>query len=85
MLTCRELNQQHASDHVDGCLSARKRLAVRLHLALCSNCRRFIQQLRRVKSVLRERPDVALPDSEAKPLAARLQAVLREQQKNSSG
>jgi len=85
VLSCRELHEQHASDHVDGCLSARNRLAVRLHLALCSNCRRFIQQLRRVKSVLRERPDVALPDSEAKPLATRLQAALREQQKNSSG
>lgn len=85
MLTCRELNEQHASDHVDGCLSPHMRLGVRLHLALCSNCRRFIRQLRLVKSVLRERPDVALPDSEAKPLAARLQAALREQQKNSSG
>jgi anti-sigma factor RsiW len=85
VLTCRELNEQHASDHVDGCLSARMRLGVRLHLAMCSNCRRFIRQLRLVKTVLRERPDVALPDSEAKPLAARLQAALREQQKNSSG
>jgi hypothetical protein len=61
------------------------RLGVRLHLAMCSNCRRFIRQLRLVKSVLRERPDVVLPDGEAKPLAARLQAALREQQKNSSG
>lgn len=85
MLSCRELHEQHASDHVDGCLSRRGRLGVRLHLALCSNCRRFIRQLRLVKSVLRERPDVALPDSEAKPLASRLQAALREQQKNSSG
>jgi anti-sigma factor RsiW len=85
VLNCRELTEQHASDHVDGCLSPRKRLAVGLHLALCSHCRRFIRQLRLVKSVLRERPDADLPDSEAKPLAARLRAALREQQKNSSG
>jgi anti-sigma factor RsiW len=85
VLSCRELNEQHASDYVDGRLSRRERLAVRLHLALCSNCRRFITQLRLVKSVLRVRPDVSLPDSEAKPLAARLQAALEEQQKNSSG
>lgn len=85
MLSCRELHGQHASDHVDGRLSRRERLAVRLHLVLCSNCRRFIRQLRLVKSVLRERPDVTLPDSEAKPLAARLRAAFRDQQKNSSG
>lgn len=85
MLSCRELHEQHASDHVDGCLSPRARLAVRLHLALCGNCRRFIRQLRLVKAVLRERPDVSLPDGEAKPLAARLRAALLEQQKNSSG
>ena len=85
MLSCRELHEQYASDHMDGCQSRRERLAVRLHLALCSNCRRFMRQLRLVKSVLREGPDVALHDSEAKPLAARLQAALREQQKNSSG
>ena len=85
MLSCRELNEQHASDYLDGRLSRRKRLAVGMHLSLCSNCRRFMHQLRLVKDVLHKKPEAVLPDSEAKPLAARLQAALREQQKNSSG
>lgn len=84
MLTCCELNEHHASDYLDGSLSRRQQLAVKLHLFLCSNCRRFIHQLRLVKAVLRRKPSASLPDSEAKPLAARLSAAFRQQQKNSS-
>lgn len=85
MLSCRELNEHHASDYVDGRLSLRARLSVRMHLAVCSHCRRFMHQLRLVKAVMRRKPDATLPDSEAKPLAARLLAAFRQQQKNSSG
>lgn len=84
MLSCRELHQQHASNYVDGYLPWRKRLAVGMHLAMCSACRRFMRQLRLVKAVLREKPDATLADSEAKPLAARLHAAFRQWQKNSS-
>jgi len=85
MLSCRELHQQHASNYLDGYLPWRKRLVVATHLAMCSACRRFMHQLKLVKAVLRERPDTALPDSEAKPLAARLHAAFRQQHKKSSG
>jgi anti-sigma factor RsiW len=84
MLSCRELHQQQASNYLDGYLPWRKRLAVGTHLALCSACRRFLRQLRLVKAVLREQPDAALADSEARPLAARLYTVFRHQQKNTS-
>jgi anti-sigma factor RsiW len=84
MLSCRELHQQHASNYLDGYLPWHKRLAVDTHLALCSACRRFLRQLRLVKAVLREQPDAALADSEARPLAASLHAAFRQWQKNSS-
>lgn len=84
MLSCRELHQQHASNYLDGYLPWRKRLAVGTHLAMCSACRRFMRQLRLVKAVLRKKPDAALADSEARPLAARLHTDYRQQQKKSS-
>lgn len=79
MLSCREVNVHHASDYLDHRLPARKRLAVGLHLLICSGCRRFMRQFSLVKAVLRRNADVALPDAEAKALANRLQAA-REQQ-----
>jgi anti-sigma factor RsiW len=84
VLTCRELSTDHASDYLDGSLPWRKRLAVGTHLAVCSTCRRFMRQLRMVKAVLRKTPDTALAESEAAPLATRLHAAFRRQQKNSS-
>lgn len=85
MLSCRELSGEHASDYLDGRLPWRQRLSVGMHVAMCGACRRFMQQLRLVKAVLREKQDATLPESEATPLAARLHAAFRQQQKNSSG
>ncbi len=45
MLTCRELARRVASDEVVEA-SLGGRLAVRMHLLLCGNCRRFVRQMR---------------------------------------
>lgn len=55
MLSCKELVAQ-SSDFLDGQMSLRTRLAVRLHLAMCHNCRRFIKQMRLSQAVLRKLP-----------------------------
>lgn len=55
MLNCRDLAHKHASDYIDHQLNWRVRTAVRLHLLLCNQCRRFIRQLRQVRAVLRQR------------------------------
>ena len=70
MLSCKEL-VANSSDFLDGQLRLRQRIAVRLHLASCSNCRRFIRQMRVTQAVLRKLPDEPIPelDSLAKRLA----------------
>ncbi|MCR9184324.1 MAG: peroxidase-related enzyme [Halieaceae bacterium] len=44
MLNCREISQK-ASHYLDGELSWRERMAVRVHLLMCDDCRRFVRQL----------------------------------------
>ncbi|HEX5844275.1 MAG TPA: zf-HC2 domain-containing protein [Pseudomonas sp.] len=75
MLSCKEL-VAHSSDFLDGQLRLHQRLAVRLHLAQCRNCRRFIKQMRLSQAVLRKLPDAAVPELDE--LAARLAAARRK-------
>jgi anti-sigma factor RsiW len=76
MLTCKEL-VAHSSDFLDGQLTLRQRLAVRAHLALCGNCRRFIRQMKLTQAVIRQMPDGELPELDA--LAERLAQDRRNQ------
>ncbi|SFM56663.1 anti-sigma factor family protein [Marinobacter pelagius] len=45
MLMCRDL-AEIASDYIDGELSARQNLSVKMHLMMCQDCRTFIGNLR---------------------------------------
>ena len=56
MLTCKEL-VAFSSDLLDGELSFRQRMAMRRHLMLCRNCRRFIKQMKLVQAVVRHMPE----------------------------
>ena len=76
MLTCKEL-VAHSSDYLDGQLPLRQRLAVRAHLAMCGNCRRFIRQMKLTQAVIRQMPDEELPELDA--LAERLAQDRRNQ------
>ncbi|NUU36800.1 anti-sigma factor [Pseudomonas sp. C2B4] len=64
MLTCKD-QVAAASDYLDGQLSFRKTFMVRHHLLFCSNCRRFIRQMRLVQATLREMPEEGVPDVDA--------------------
>ncbi|MEQ9394709.1 peroxidase-related enzyme [Haliea sp.] len=44
MLNCREVSHK-ASLYLEGELPWRERVAMRMHLMMCNNCRRFVQQL----------------------------------------
>jgi len=77
MLTCKEL-VAHSSDFLDGQLTLRQRLAVRAHLAMCGNCRRFIRQMKLTQAVIRQMPDGELPELDA--LAERLAQDRRNQE-----
>ncbi|MDH0097999.1 zf-HC2 domain-containing protein [Pseudomonas sp. GD04158] len=76
MLTCKEL-VAHSSDYLDGQLTLRQRLAVRAHLAMCGNCRRFIRQMKLTQAVIRQMPEEELPELDA--LAERLARDRRNQ------
>ncbi|SFP51176.1 Putative zinc-finger [Ectopseudomonas composti] len=76
MLTCKEL-VAHSSDYLDGQLTLRQRLAVRAHLAMCGNCRRFIRQMKLTQAVIRQMPDEELPELDA--LSERLAQDRRNQ------
>ena len=76
MLTCKEL-VAHSSDYLDGQLTLRQRLAVRAHLAMCGNCRRFIRQMKLTQAVIRQMPEGELPELDV--LAERLAQSRRNQ------
>lgn len=76
MLTCKEL-VAHSSNYLDDQLTLRQRLAVRAHLAMCGNCRRFIRQMKLTQAVIRQMPEEELPELDA--LAERLAQDRRNQ------
>ncbi|TIH07117.1 anti-sigma factor [Pseudomonas leptonychotis] len=76
MLSCKEL-VAHSSEYIDGQMKLRRRLSVRMHLAMCVNCRRFIKQLRLSQAVLRRLPRGQ--SAELDELAAKLAEVHRQQ------
>ena len=61
MLTCKQLVEQ-SSDYLDAQLPLRGRISVRLHLAMCVNCRLFIRQMRISQALLRQLPEDAITD-----------------------
>ncbi|MAO15188.1 zf-HC2 domain-containing protein [Marinobacter sp.] len=52
MLMCRGL-AEIASDYIDGELSGRQNLTVKMHLMMCKDCRTFIGNLRASNNLLR--------------------------------
>ncbi len=53
MISCKEL-EENASRYLDGNLSFRRRLSIKLHLFICKNCRRYIRQLYSVICALKK-------------------------------
>lgn len=64
MLSCKEL-VANSSDYLDRQLGLRLGLEVRLHLAMCVNCRRFIKQMKLSQAVLRKLPEGQSADLDA--------------------
>ena len=63
MLRCRDVTER-ASDLLEGELPLRARLGLRLHLAMCGMCRRYMDQMRKTRALLARRP-LAPPDAAA--------------------
>jgi hypothetical protein len=59
MPSCREAARLAASDELLQ-MSGGKRLGYRIHLALCRNCRIYVEQIRAIGRALREHYDEAV-------------------------
>lgn len=55
VLKCRDVTEL-ATEHMEGALPLRQAMALRLHLALCSFCRRYFRQLGQTVGLLHAMP-----------------------------
>lgn len=70
MLRCQDVSEL-ATDYMEHALPLRQRLAMRLHLAMCSMCRAYMDQLRKTSRLLGlGRLPPPSPEHEAALLAA---------------
>ncbi len=63
MMTCREL-EDFIADHEDGALPRSKRFVFELHLAICSDCRRYLGSYRgaiALSKAVFQKPDETVP------------------------
>lgn len=63
MLSCREISAL-ASESLDREMRFRERIGMRLHLMLCSVCRRYVKQIRFLSTASRVLKDKVLEDTQ---------------------
>ncbi len=72
MLTCREF-ENFVLDYTEGQLTGKQRLAFDMHMRMCAECRRYLQQYQRTIEASREAfpsPDEAVPGEMPEALVA---------------
>lgn len=80
MLTCKEASQL-ASKSMDSKLTWREQLGLSFHIAMCGLCRRYVRDMKKLRSLLRRKRQtgsVLLPESVtlSKQSKARIKQVL---------
>lgn len=60
MPSCKDITE-HASDYLEHHLSLRQRLGYRLHLFMCVNCRRYLDQLQLTIRTIGKTPQASPP------------------------
>ena len=84
VLSCREVAKS-ASDYLDANISWRRRLQMRLHLAMCGHCRRYVDQLAQSIAALRGlKEDTVEPDTAEQVIAALRRAQSTNSTKSST-
>ena len=76
MLKCREVAEQ-ASAYVDGTLPWRTRLAIRLHLAMCGHCSRYVAQMLQTIGLVAKAPPDEVPATDTAAVAEQLAQLRR--------
>jgi anti-sigma factor RsiW len=67
---CRDMTEL-ATDYLEGALPFARRMAVRVHLAYCTMCRRYYRQVRETITLLRRLPAPPLPQTVEDAVIAR--------------
>jgi Putative zinc-finger len=84
MLSCRDIAEM-TSDRIDGRLGIGRRLAFRLHVLVCRNCRRYTQQISRVVATLRYVPPDPMSPTAREDLMERFRKWSRTPTKDAGG
>jgi anti-sigma factor RsiW len=62
MLTCRDVIEDFLADYVEGTLSLRVRMQVKLHLLLCRACMAYLQTYRKSRDLFGQAGQVEMPE-----------------------
>ncbi len=73
MLTCKQMTEL-VTDYVEGHLGLRDRIAFRMHLGMCSHCRRYVRQMKETVTTLGE----LVPEPIPADVQAELMACFRD-------
>ncbi len=77
MLMCRDVTEL-TTDYLEGALPLPRHLGVRLHLAICSFCRRHLNQVRETVRLLHRLPALPIPPALEDRLVAQAANVTRD-------
>lgn len=83
MLTCRDVTSL-SSDYLDGELPLRRRISVRMHLALCRHCRAFMGNLQHTIALTRRVANEP-PASVSEEFIERVQRALEQRLRDAEG
>jgi len=81
MLTCRDVHGEIRS-FIDGSMPWGTRMRVRMHLLMCSDCRRYLQQLRQTDALVVSADEKPCPSAE---LEKKLLEIFRSERAKEGG
>ena len=76
-MTCQELSEI-VTEYLEGAMSARDRGSFERHLALCPECRRYLEQMRQTVAALGRVPEEPIPSEIEAKLLERFRDWKRE-------
>ena len=76
MLTCKDISTL-SDEYLDGELPFKKKLSVKLHLAICKNCRRYLNYLQLTVDVVRQSEKSSIEKSKIDEIMSKVESEVR--------